>query len=139
MQIGKMMLIEERIKRNLTPAQDDPLNYSLTFGLDNINDKPWSLQLNYLFKIDIGEGDEIETLCECSGVYAIDFENSGEEKTLLPDAYELAWPFLRADVITLLSSAKLFPDIPYSLSELPVSHEGATVVNPDGGIAERGV
>jgi hypothetical protein len=125
MRIDKMMLIGESVSRNLTPAKETPLAYSLQFELNNSTGKPWPIQLEYSFKADVGEGDEAESLCECSGSYALDVEFDDEETISSPSVSELVWPFLRADIITLLSSVKLPLNIPYSLGELTARQEGA--------------
>lgn len=123
MQIGKLMLQEENIKRNLTPAKNGPLTYTISFKCDKAQDKPWPYEFSYSFLIEVGEDNGLEFVAQCSGMYALAFKHATEDELASSATYEVVWPFVRDDIVVMLSSVKLFPDIPYSVKDLRSSED----------------
>lgn len=121
MQLGRLMLIKQRMKRNLLISSDGNLTHSLRFDLSEVEGKPWKQELKYWFTVNLVKQDE-ETGQErktplfcCSGSYAAAFKGDSDsaEGSSSKEACELAWPFIRSNVSAMLSSANLILELPY--------------------------
>lgn len=128
MQVGKMQLLEERLKSFADVDRSESQEFKISVSLENASDRPWPFELGYSITMN-NAADAEACIFEGSGKYAVGFTgDQSEAESLSPaEVHELVWPYLRGDLARMIERSGMpSSSIPFSLADLE-SHDDTDV------------
>lgn len=133
MRVNRIMLISEASSRDITASNgsDDGITadaqsqFSMNFSVHPSEDKPWPYEIDLLITLnnstmqteDEQQDGSSPALFSFEAHYAAEFDQTVISEEEGPRAFEVAWPFLRADVVDGLHRHELpATALPFSIA-----------------------